>query len=75
MIYDGAGNTLDDLLKHSEDYLEDKANIVIGLAVKDHKDNLENIINQVIEKRKNSSYFYRISIFSNHLYDNWGADI
>jgi len=75
MIYDGAGNNLDDILKHSEDYLEDKANTVIGLAVKDHKDNLDNIINQVIENRKNSNYFCGISIFSNHHYDDWGADI
>ena len=73
MIYDGAGNTLSDILKHSDDYLNDKANTVIGLAVLDHGDNLQNIINQVVENRKNSSYFYGISLFSNHKFSDWGT--
>ena len=73
MIYSGAGNTLSDILKHSDDYLNDQANIIIGLAVLDHNDNLNNMINQVIENRKNSSYFYGISIFSNHKYSDWGS--
>ena len=73
MIYDGAGNTLSDILKHSDDYLNDKANTVIGLAVLDHGDYLQNIINQVVENRKNSSYFYGISLFSNHKFSDWGT--
>ena len=75
MIYDGAGNNLDDIIKHSEDYINDKANSVIGLDVRYHGDNLENIINQVVEYRKNSSYFYGISIFSNHHYSDWGSEL
>ena len=71
MIY--SVTTLNDILKHSQDYIDDKANIIIGVAVLDHNDNLQNIINQVIENRKNSSYFYGISIFSNHKYSDWGS--
>ena len=74
MIYSGAGNSLKDILKNSEDYITDKANTIIGLAVRDHGENLTNIINQVVENRKNSSYFYGISIFSNHHYDDWGNE-
>ena len=71
MIY--SVTTLNDILKHSQDYIDDKANTIIGLAVLDHNDNLQNIINQVIENRKNSSYFYGISIFSNHKYSDLGS--
>ena len=71
MIY--SVTTLNDILKHSQDYIDDKANTIIGVAVLDHNDNLQNIINQVIENRKNSSYFYGISIFSNHKYSDWGS--
>lgn len=63
MIYDGAGNTLSDILKHSDDYLNDKANTVIGLAVLDHGDNLQNIINQVVENRKILVIFMEFPFF------------
>lgn len=72
MIYSGAGGSFENIIKHSEDYLEDKANTVIGIAVKDFNENLDNMINQVIEYRKNSLYFYGISIYSNHYYSDWG---
>ena len=75
MIYDGAGDTLADIIKHSDDYINDKANSVIGLDVRYHGDNLDNIMNQVVEYRKNSSYFHGISVFSNHYYSDWGSEL
>ena len=75
MVYSGAGGTLKDILKHTEDYITDNANLVIGISVKEHNETLNEITNQIIEKRKNSTYFYGISIFSNNYYNDWGNEI
>ena len=75
MIYSGAGGTFKNVIKHSEEYLEDKANTVIGIAVKDFNENLNNIADQIIEYRKNSTYFYGIAIYSNHHYSDWGKPL
>ncbi len=75
MVYSGAGGSFENIIKHSEDYLEDKANTVIGIAVEDFNENLDDMINQVIEYRKNSNYFYGISIYANHYYSDWGEPL
>ena len=72
MVYSGAGNTIKDIIKHSDDYISDNSNTVIGISVKDHGENLPNIMSQVFENRKNASCFYGIAIFSNHYYNDWG---
>ena len=75
MVYDGAGGTIQNIIKHSDDYLNDEANTVIGLDVRDYKEELNDMINQVFENRQNSKYFYGISIFANHYYSDWGKEI
>ena len=72
MVYSGAGNTIKDIIKHSDDYISDNSNTVIGISVKEHGENLPNIISQVFEDRKNASCFYGVAIFSNHYYNDWG---
>ena len=72
MVYSGAGNTIKDIIKHSDDYISDNSNTVIGISVKEHGENLPNIMNQVFENRKNSRCFYGVAIFSNHYYNDWG---
>ena len=72
MVYSGAGDTIKDIIKHSDDYISDNSNTVIGISVKEHGDNLLNIMNQVFENRKNSSCFYGVAIFSNRYYSDWG---
>ena len=75
MVYSGAGGSLESIMKHTEDYIEDKANTVIGIAVRDYNNTLNDMINKIYENRKNSSYFYGISIFANHYYSDWGNPI
>ena len=75
MVYDGAGGTIQNIIKHSDDYLNDEANTVIGLDVRDYREELNDMINQVFENRQNSKYFYGISIFANHYYSDWGKEI
>lgn len=75
MIYSGAGGTFKNVIQHSEEYLEDKANTVIGIAVEDFNENLNDIADQIIEYRKNSTYFYGIAIYSNHHYSDWGKPL
>ena len=75
MVYSGAGGSFENIIKHSEDYLEDKANTVIGIAVEDFNENLDDMVNQVIDYRKNSNYFYGISIYANHYYSDWGEPL
>jgi len=74
MVYSGAGDTIQDIIKHSDDYISDNSNTVIGISVKEHGENLPNIMNQVFESRKASSYFYGVAIFSNRYYSDWGND-
>ena len=75
MVYDGAGGTIQNIIKHTDDYINDNANTVIGLAVRDYNENLNEMIDTVFEQRKNSTYFYGISIYSNHYYSDWGNEI
>ena len=75
MVYSGAGGSLENIMKHTEDYIEDKANTVIGIAVRDYNETLNDMINKIYENRKNSSYFCGISIFANHYYSDWGKEI
>ena len=75
MIYSGAGGSLESIMKHSEEYLEDKANTFIGIDVRDYNEGLEDMINKVYANRKNSTYFYGISIFSNNYYSDWGKEL
>ena len=75
MIYSGAGGSFENIMKHTNDYIEDKANTVIGIAVRDYNNSLNDMINKIYENRKNLSYFYGISIFANHYYSDWGSEI
>ena len=75
MVYDGAGGTIRNIIKHTDDYINDNANTVIGLAVRDYNENLDDMIEQVFENRENSNYFYGVAIYSNHYYSDWGEEI
>ena len=72
MVYDGAGGTIERIIKNTNDYIDDYANTVIGLAIRDYNETLDKMINLVFQRRQQSKYFHGISIFSNHHYSNWG---
>ena len=76
MIYDGGDDALKNIMSHSKDYINDNSNLIIGLSVvKLGDNNINSMIEQVIENRKNASCFYGIAVFSNHYYNNWGDEI
>lgn len=76
MIYDGGEDALKNIMSHSKDYINDNSNLIIGLSVvKLGDNNINSMIEQVIENRKNASCFYGIAVFSNHYYNNWGDEI
>ncbi|KAG4091264.1 hypothetical protein H8356DRAFT_1004086 [Neocallimastix lanati (nom. inval.)] len=77
MIYDGAGGTAERVLNRAEDYLTDNASTVIGIAYADYNENLNSTVTTIIERSKmnHPNYFNGISIFSNHLYEDWGNEL
>ena len=72
IIKDGNGNTADKIIKLSEDYFNDQVPTVIGLSVVEHDYSIFNdLIEEVIRKKKGNKYFKGICIFGNHLYPDW----
>ena len=74
MIYDGAGDTNDDVIKHANDYLNDGAPTCIGMAYTDHpdiKNDANAVINSILTNQTRTQYLYGVSVFSNHKYSDW----
>ncbi|ORX85589.1 hypothetical protein BCR32DRAFT_290573 [Anaeromyces robustus] len=74
MMYDGSGDTVEEVIEYSENYFTDKVTTIIGLSVKEWDYNeFSNIIEQVKNRKKGNKYFNGIAIFGNHLYPDWDS--
>jgi len=75
MIYDGAGGTVNKVVSRSNDYINDGAATVIGIAVKDYEySKFNDIVNEIKAIRNNSTnskYFNGFSVYANQYYPDW----
>jgi hypothetical protein len=69
MLYDGAGNTAEQIIRNSHGYLHDNVSTVTGIRYTDHKGNFQNVLNMVTSNLstdpKTKSNYLGVSIFAN----------
>ena len=71
MIYDGAGGTIQKVVKRMQDYLGDNVPTVAGMDVQDYNSEFTDAWMGVTNELISNSSFYGVSIYSQERYPEW----